>query len=208
MTNSSDISIKLFGDRVLLDYVPTKPGAIHIPERARNRDIHRVGKVIAVGDGQWSNKAAIPMVVKKGDIVYFQTNELIAASNGINWRSADGKETMFLVMLQGDLIAKVNTEASDEGVSETDVSVETFDPIGKWCLLKPTLRQEGTIIIPANAKDGTSFQFHVVKKGPLVTLPIEVGNEVSLRMDRCNLVLINREEYAYIDEQYITGVIG
>lgn len=196
---TSEISIRLFGDRVLLDHVPTKPGTILIPERARNRDIHRLGKVIAVGDGQWSGKAPIPMVVKNGDLVYFQTNELIAASNGINWRGPDGKETMYLVMLQGDLIAKVPTP---------EVTIENFDPIGKWCVIEPSLREQGTIIIPENAKDGNSFKFTLVKKGPLVTLPIEPGNEVSLRLDRCNMIVLNKKEYAYIDEQFITGVVA
>jgi len=199
-TPATDIKVRLFGDRVLLDHVPTKPGSIYIPDRARNRDIHRLGKVISVGDGQWNGKAPIPMVVKDGDLVYFQTNELIAASNGINWVGADGKETIYLVMLQGDLIAKV-TDADN-------VTADTFDPIGKWCLLQPKLNEQGKIIIPENAKSGASFKFHVVKKGPLVTLPIEPGNEVSLRLDRCNLIVLNKVEYAYIDEQYITGVVG
>ena len=71
---------KPLGDRILIENeVKEKTqGGIIIPDTVRTGD-HKIGVVVATGDGVYTNNGAkIPMTVKVGDKVVMPTSEMAA----------------------------------------------------------------------------------------------------------------------------------
>jgi len=188
----TDIPLKIFGDRVLVEHTKPVEGTIHIPQMAQDRAIYRVGRVVRVGDGRWPGKDPVEMLVAPGELVYFQTNDLIVHSQGVHWNGQH-----LLMLLQNDLIARVRS---------LDVSVEVFEPLRKWILVKPEFKDASAIVIPESVRDPSMFTWTVTKVGARVDLPLKSGDQVTVRMDRCSLIVLGRTEYAYIEEQFVTGL--
>ena len=78
MANNEFELAKPLGDRVLIqnEIKEKTQGGIIIPDTVRTGD-HKIGVVVATGDGVYTNNGAkIPMTVKPGDKVVMPTSEM------------------------------------------------------------------------------------------------------------------------------------
>ena len=156
----------------MVEPVTQTQGRIVIPDAYKSEgQMWRIGRVIAVGDGrQPASKEPEPPVVGVGDLVYFQTNAILAAS-----QSHERGNTMYLNLHQGDLIGKL---------SSAKVCYENFTPLGRWLLLRPKVRKlPGGILLPDNTRDVT-VDFHVCSIGTKVDLPLRIGQQVLVNTGR------------------------
>jgi co-chaperonin GroES (HSP10) len=174
------------------------------PETAGEQDLHRLGRVIAVGeDRPKPGEPRRPNYVEVGDLVYFQTNAFIAAH-----QTYEHQNKAMLNLLQTEIIAKVKGD---------DVSTETFEIAGEWVLVKPFLREGQTkIILPDSAKSAPEFVFYkCAQVGPHVDLPIKVGQELALNHGRVQPIFIvnsclntiQHEEFGYVHRDFVLGAI-
>lgn len=187
-------NITLFGERVLVCKARPKSGTILVPETADQNQMHKLGRVTVVGTGKRPGQPDKAMLVAVDDLVYFQVNALMATYNCYD---VDGD--LWMNLHQRDLIARL---------SSADLTLETFTPLGNWCLVKPYVVQPGVILLPDTAiKDPSIIKWKLLKKGSECTLPATDGQEVLLNMGRCNLIVIDQTEYGYIVEDEITGMV-
>jgi len=194
---------KMFGPRVLLEkFKPEGTGKIVLPDTAGATDTHLLGKVISTGDGKLRDGKSTEMFVKDGDVVMFQTSDVISYTQ--TYRNADNK--MLVHMLQGDLIARING---------TVINIENLEILGEFLLIRWELRHtDSPIILPENvgARTPDMFAFYVEQKGGAVDLEVNVGDEVILNNGRLNVILITgdngvNKEYGYILKDFVCGVI-
>ena len=69
--------VKLFGFRVTVEKVEERVGRIVVPE---NRQVlYQIGRVVCVGDCMQPDGTKEESLVALGDLVYFQTNAMMAA---------------------------------------------------------------------------------------------------------------------------------
>ncbi len=189
------MQIKLFGNSVLVRKVtPKNTSTLYVPES--QSDIHKIGEVVVVGNGKVPNGTIEPSLVKVGDIVYFQTNAVMAANT-----CYEHEKESFINLHQGDLIAKINTP-KDEAV----VTYDAFEMLGRWSLLRVHQRQVSSILIPENINNNEFIYFTLAKRGADVDLEIEIGQELLINHGRINPILLENKNYAYIDKGYILGV--
>ena len=202
MTINVAEKVKLFGFRVLIERVPEKTGTILVPETRQT--IHQLGRVVVVGDCKCPDGTQEESLVAVGDLVYFQTNAVLAQGQAYE---ANGQS--YLNLHQGDLIARLTS---------TEICYPNFEPLGRWVLIEPFVRNESSIIVlPTAAKENPSFvYFKIAKLGSRTKLEAKVGHEVIINAGRCNAVFISKSpsqlteapgEYGYIDRDFVLGVI-
>lgn len=185
----------MFGDRVLMERVHFKQGLIYTPDQENS--IARIGRVVAHGDGTYRDgRKNVQMHVAVGDLVYFQANAQMAASSAYD----RGVEDACINIPQGEVIAKV---------SGAEQSLDGFQVIGDWVLLKPFQREmkDSRIVIPDIAKNVQSLYFRVEQKGSTVELEIAPGDEVIITQGYCNPIQIKGEDFGFILKQGIHGVV-
>lgn len=203
------MNVKLFGHRCLVEfYRPKTASKIIIPDSAQNTDTHRLGIVRFIGDGAVKGKdAPEPSLVKEGDVVMFQINGMMEATQKF---VIEGKHYMNL--LQGDLIARINGE---------DMTVENMEMLGDYVLLKHFVRQQpgSTLFLPDNAVRQSApdfIYFRCVKKSSTVDLEVEPGNEVVVNFGRLTPMFIvkrnddgttENQEFCYTRKEWIDGVV-
>lgn len=203
------MNVKLFGHRCLVEfYRPKTASKIIIPDSAQNTDTHRLGIVRFVGDGVVKGKdAPEPALVKEGDVVMFQINGMMEATQKF---VLDGKHYMNL--LQGDLIARINGE---------DLTAENMEMLGDYVLLKHFVRQQpgSTLFLPDNAVRQSApdfIYFRCVKKSATVDLAVEPGNEVVVNFGRLTPMFIvkrnddgttENQEFCYTRKEWVDGVV-
>jgi co-chaperonin GroES (HSP10) len=191
----SNQKFRMFGDRVLMERVQFKQGLIYTPDLENS--IARIGRVIAHGDGTFRDgRKNVKMHVGVGDLVYFQANAQMAASSAYD-RSV---EDTCINIPQGEIIAKVTS---------VEQSLEGFEVIGDWVLLKPFQREmkDSRIVIPDIAKNIQALYFRVEQKGSTVDLDIEKGDEVLITQGYCHPIQIKGEDFGFILKQGIHGVV-
>ena len=192
-------NLKLFGPRVLLaKEKPAQKGKLLLPD---NRDaIHALARVVAIGDGVIrlpdGTRVDVPLKVAVGDIVFFQTNASMAAAC-----SYELDRVSYMNLMQGDLLARL---------PDTDITVEKMEMLGDWVLITPSIRQTGTIILPATM----NYQEHLehtywtcVKAAPGSDFEAVPGQEVLVNAHRASPVQIDSAIYCYIDRNFILGVM-
>lgn len=190
MTNKK--TFKLFGDRVLVEQVKAKQGTIYVPEN--EYDLSRIGRVITTGDGTRPGRDPVQMLVKEGDLVYFQTN-MVMQSNLMY----DMGSEIYMNLMQSEIIAKLDSN---------DITLDGFHVIGDWVLCKPFLKDAPVgIVLPEAAKKAMAVYFRLVDKGSTVDLAIEAGDELVLTHGRAQPFQIQREDYVYIHKNEIHGVV-
>lgn len=194
--------VKLFGFRVSVERVEERVGHIIVPE---NRQIiYQIGRVVCVGDGRQPDGTTEESLVQLGDLVYFQTNAVMAANQQYE---RDGKP--YLNLHQGDLIGRLSSNV---------VRYENFEPLGRWVLAEPFIRQSPSgILLPETAKQGTFLYFRVAKVGDRAKIDVHPGQEVILNTGRVSTLFMNRldilsaedkmTELVYVDRDFVLGTV-
>ena len=176
----------LFGERVLVKKVEVKQGTIYIPEAVRANAIHKIGEVVAVGNGIYPGQEKVhDMIVKPGDIVFFQTNAVLAANCCFEYLEGDKTENL-LNMHQGDCVARLD---------DNDPTFDKFHPLG-------------TLVLPDKMDNDRTFVYYkVAKMGTKTALDLKPGQEVVIAHGHANVFMLDRKEYVYIPEHDIHGVV-
>jgi len=201
--------VKLFGNRCLVEFHrPKTVSKILIPDSAMNRDSHRMGIVRFIGDGlQKGKEESIPSLVKEGDVVVFQINSIMEATQKF---VLEGKTYMNL--LQDDLLMRVHGE---------DVSVDNLEMLGDYLLVKHFVRQQpgSTLFLPDTVVRQSApdfIYFRCVQKGSRVTREFSVGSELVLNFGRLTPMFIvkrnadetsENQEFAYTRQEWVDGVV-
>jgi len=192
------MNVKLYGPRVLLEKEkPKEKGTLQIPDNPNA--IHSLARVVHVGDGRVRQPdgtfKTVPMRVKVGDIVFFQTNALIASACAY---VLEGKS--LLTLMQDDLLIRFPT---------TDINMESAEMLGDWTLVEPFIRQPGKIILP----DTINYQEHLehtfwkfLKSAPGSDFEVQPGYEVIINAHRATPVILGGKGYCYIDRNHILGL--
>jgi co-chaperonin GroES (HSP10) len=201
------MNLKLFGPRVLLKYEkPKAAGRIVLPDMVGQHDLHRLGRVEVIGDGRTRDpytgqKITVPSLVKRGDLVVFQINDVMKWAQ--IYRHLD---TDMIHVLQSELIARINGDI---------VTTETLEMLGDYVLVKPQLRKSKSSILLPDTKSLDFVYYELVQKGSTVELPIEIGEEVIINHGRINALFVQGEingrtqslEFGYVFKDYIHGVV-
>lgn len=188
------MKLRLFDTRIAVTPVEEGyVGSIMIPNVATKA--RSLGRVIAVADPTCRSGKVVESIVRTGDVVMFQTQAFMMAAQQ---RNIDVNK--FLVIQQNDAVAKLTS---------TTVTKDSFQPLGNWVLVKPFYNKqaESRIIVPETAtKAPSDMRFTVVSQGEWVK-EIKVGDEVLLEHGRANMIQIENEDFMYVDQLNITGVI-
>ncbi len=203
------MNISLFGDRCLVEhYKSPSASKIVIPDVAQQHDSHRLGIVRFVGDGRVKGTPIPrPSLVKVGDVVMFQINGMMEASQKF---VCEGKTYMNL--LQGDLIARIDGE---------ELCVENMKMLGDYVLLKHFVRQQpgSTLFLPDSAVRQSApdfIYFKCLSKGSTVDEGFELDDELIVNFGRLTpLFIIKRnpdgtsenQEYCYTRKEWVDGVV-
>lgn len=203
------MNVKLFGHRCLVEFHrPKTASKIIIPDTAQNTDTHRLGIVRFIGDGVVKGKAAPePSLVKEGDVVMFQINGMMEATQKF---VLEGKH--YLNLLQGDLIARITGD---------DLTMENMEMLGDYVLLKHFVRQQpgSTLFLPDNAVRQSApdfIYFRCVKKSATADLAVEPGDEVVVNFGRLTPMFIvkrkddgttENQEFCYTRKEWVDGVV-
>lgn len=194
------MNIHLFGNRVLVEYVPPikKRGRIILPDIAEKHDTHRMGIVKVVGDEC--------KLVKVGDTVCFQVNDVMTWAQ-VYKQLADGDPLIHL--LETELIGRIHGDT---------ISLETFEVLGDFILVRPEVRRpESSIVIPDQATLTPDMLHYILEqKGQTVDLPIEKGQEVIINHGRVSRMYVTRQridggsdnvELGYTLKEWVHGAI-
>ncbi len=195
--------VKLFGFRVTVEKVEERVGRIVVPE---NRQVlYQIGRVVCVGDCTQPDGTKEESLVALGDLVYFQTNAMMAAYQQYE---RDGKS--YLNLHQGDLIARLSSNV---------IRYENFEPLGRWIIAEPFVRQTASgILLPDTAKQTGHLFFKAVKIGSRAKIEVQPDQEVILNTGRINTLFMNRldiangedklTELVYVDRDFVLGTVG
>lgn len=192
--------LRPIGYRVVCKLVhPTEvvtPAGLFIPSN-RKTNHNKLGKVLAVGNGVWFGKTR-PMPVKVGDTCFFQL-ETNQATNTV-YISREHGEVFFLH--GDDMIGTLKKPVFD---------LDNFQVVGTWILVKVGLRsqiKDSKIVLPSTEDTTHEFQtYTVVQVGAGVSLPIQVGDELSLARSRCNPIYLSGELFGWIEEKFVYGAM-
>lgn len=189
---------QMFGFRVLVQPVPEKTGSIILPQNARNE--YMVGRVVAVGNGVQPRGEVEPTLVEIGDLVWFQTNDHILASQSYT----EGRQT-YLNLHQGDLLARLDSPA---------LYYSGMEPLGRWLFVETFQKDTSAIVLPENTAD--QFVYYKASKiGSRLNLPVAVGQEVLLNQTRVGFFRMRVSAltdtyatYGYIDRDYVLATLA
>ena len=208
------MNVKLFGHRCLVEFHrPKSASKIVIPDAAQQHDSHRTGIVRFIGDGRPGknmpkDKPPTPSLVKEGDVVMFQINQIMQATQAF---VIDGKHYMNL--LQDDLVARFTGE---------DVGVDNMEMLGDYVLLQHFFRQQpgSTLFLPETAMKASApdfVYFRCLKKGTTTEDALfKVGDELVVNFGRLTPMFIIRrkedgtsenQEFAYTRTEWVDGVV-
>lgn len=190
----------LFGTRVLLRHVPMKQGRIFLPQIAQDNQLHKLAEVVAVGNGRWKGQQK-ELIVKKGDIVFFQTNMVIAANCCYEMRVNGSTTESLLNLEQTDCVARLKS---------TDMKLGDWEMLGEYVLVRPKLRDfesETGIVIPDTVQNNQFLYYHVEKFSPTCMWPLKKGQEVIIVHGRANPIMIGNQEFAYLRDVDVHGIV-
>lgn len=195
----SNKTFRLFGERLLVEQVKQKQGSIIVPQTA-GHDMHRLGRVVAIGDGKRPGQPDKEIFLKVGDIVFFQTNAVLASNQTYEVEP----NRLLLSLLQGEIIAKVKTTAL-----EPEITLKNFEVVGDWVLIRPYLKEASTtIIVPQTAqREQHAIYYKVEQLGHTVDLPIQIGEEVCITHGRCQPFVVAKNELGYLHKNDVHGTV-
>jgi len=200
----------------MVERVTERQGSIIVPQSADN--LYQIGRVVFVGNGQdpefvvSARGAGIMRVrpepkeslVAVGDLVYFQTNMIMAAHQQYEY----GTEA-YLSLHQTELIARLASNV---------VNYDNFEPLGEWVLVQPHKReQDSRIVVPDTVKAGAFIYWTLAKKSVVSQLSVQLGQEIMVNTGRINPIFIptldiataetKHTEFSYISSENILGVV-
>ena len=193
------MNIILYGPRVLLEKEkPLERGVLLLPDSPHS--IHSLARVVKVGDGRIrqpdGSYKTVPIRVNVGDIVFFQTNALLASACSYE---IEGKN--YLVLLQDDLLARF---------PDLSLDVDKMEMLGDWTLVEPFIRQPKNILLP----ETLNYQEHLehtfwkfLKAAADSDLEVEPGQEVIVNAHRANPVQLSGKVYCYLDRDCLLAVV-
>lgn len=184
----------LFGDRVLVSKQSPKQGTIILPPMG-GHDMHRMGKIVEVGNGKRPGRKDVEMFVKKDELVWFQTNAVMQAAL---MYECEGE--LFLNLMQSELIARLDSN---------EVTFDGFHMLGDWVLVRPFLKEKSgaKILLPEAAKQAMAIYFKIEKMGAGVDIGIKAGDEVILTHGRTTPFQIGNEDFGYVHKNEIHGIV-
>lgn len=204
------MNIQMFGHRCLVEHFRPKSAqsAIIIPDAAQQHDTHRFGKVMAVGQGKKDGEP-LPMLVKEGDIVMFQINQVMEHTQKY---VLHGKNYMNL--LQSEIVMKLKDPTGD-------ISVANIEMVGDYVLLKHFFRtpQNSLLVLPETVMKESApefIYFKVMAAGGGFGKPVKAGDEVICNFGRLTPIFFvkrqkngtsENEEYCYTREDWIDGLV-
>jgi co-chaperonin GroES (HSP10) len=195
--------VRLFGFRATVEKVEEKIGRIFVPENRQM--IYQIGRVVCVGDCTQPDGTKEDSLVQLGDLVFFQTNAMIAANQQYEYEG-----NSYLNLHQGDLIGTL---------SSNDLRFENFTPLGRWVFAEPFTRQNSSgILLPETANEVPVY-FKVAKVGSRAKLDVKEGQEVIINVGRANRIDMRRTDIAaanadaiahfvYLDRDFVLGAVG
>jgi len=203
------MSIKLFGHRVLLKHEKLKnTSTILVPDVAGKNDLHRMGRVMFVGDGKVRNPVTKefevkPSLVNVGDLVMFQINDVMKWAQIYRHLNDDT-----IHMIQGELIARIHNDSSE---------LDNFEILGDFLLVKPEVKKfSESILLPDTIRSADMIHYTLIQKGSTVDLPLTIGNEVICNHGRINPIFIPVKqpdgppmqiEYGYVYKDFVHGTL-
>jgi co-chaperonin GroES (HSP10) len=149
---------------------------------------------LVTGDGKMPDGKDKPIWVSTGNVVMFQ---LIGNQDAVSQFLYNGNKVR--ILHQNDLIARLKS---------TKVSLENFEILGDWVLLRVDTSINTTlVVVPDAARRLEDFSFKVEQKGAGVEHDIQRDEEVFPERMRCNAVEIERVAYAFCTKGDIHGVV-
>jgi co-chaperonin GroES (HSP10) len=172
-------------------------GLIELPQtRAR---LYEIGEVVTVGDCTqygYQNRSHTEEVYQPGELVLFQLPQHLAASVSYNI-----KGTLHAFLSVEDLIARLFSDI---------ISLKDFKVVGRFVLLRPSVRSASPIVLPDSATEAKqeNLHFSVEQTGLDVETDYFHGQEVFPDKGRVNPMVIDGEELAFVDQQFLYGALG
>jgi co-chaperonin GroES (HSP10) len=172
-------------------------GSIMLPP-SRTK-MYEIGQVVDNGSLQkfgQDGKFSTAETYKPGDLVLF-----MLPSFSLPGISFDIKGVSHCFLNAGDVIARLANDT---------IEIKSFQITGVYVLLLPTLRQTGAIIIPSAAEEAKkeNLHFSVLQTGRDVKESFDQGQEVFPDKGRINPLVIDGQDYAYVDYQFIYGSLS
>jgi co-chaperonin GroES (HSP10) len=197
--------LKVAPGRIAVKKIEAKlKGGISLPvSRAKAYDL---GEIVAVGRLDkfgYRGEEKTAEDFKIGDIVLFQLPINIATLGAHRV-----KDVMTMFLRVPEIIARLDRPTTKEA-PVIDMSV--FHIAGKNILVKPQVRQLSKVIItPETATEANkeSLHFSVLQKGADVTVDVYTGQEVYPHRARVNPLVVDTEEVAFVDQEFIDGVLA
>lgn len=191
---------KLFGTRVLLRKRQAKQGRIFLPQSHVDNDIHSLAEIVDVGDGRYKGEQK-EMLVRPGDLVYIQTNAVMAANCFYEMRLEGGKSDSLLNLEQTECIARLASDA---------MLLKDWEMLGEYVLLRLQKRDfegETGIVVPDTVRRSDFIYYEVEKFSDKCIWPLQKGQEVVVVHGRANHIVIEGTEFAYIRDVDIHGIV-
>jgi len=185
----------MFGVRVMVKETEEKlSGELVVPQTAELA--YRLGKVVAVG-----NKCIAPKrYVEVGDVCVYQYLSLMERANKYMF-----DDLSVMSIHQEDLIAKLAPSA-DGGY---EMKLSSFTILGPWVLVKPFF-DAGVIVMPDSIAKQTApkLRWTVVQVGSgVVDKEVKAGDEVILQRSKANIFGLSGDDFCYIHQDYVDGVV-
>jgi co-chaperonin GroES (HSP10) len=196
--------LRIFGERVAVKRVEEKlSGSILIPQNTVNLT-RCIGQIVSVGDGvvrRDGQRKVMEMVVKEGDLVFFQMNS-IQEVNSVFVVGEKEKKNELYTLNQGDCIARLTSEA---------ITYKGFEMLGVWCLVEPFMdKPSANLVIPdiIDPVHSSTPRFRLKKLGTHANL-VDVKEDQELIVEKMmvNPVEIEGKRYGFIDRDRIYGVV-
>jgi hypothetical protein len=193
------MKLKLAPGKVAVKKIEAKlKGVIGLPpSRTKSYDL---GQIVDTGDLSafgHERKNSTAEIFKKGDVIIFQLPQHLA---NLICHRIKGELLIFLNV--ADIIGRLKSDVID---------IDNFQIASKYILLKPTIREvSALIVVPASAEEMNkeSLSFSVAQKGVDVSINIFKGQEVFPHKGRLSPIIIENEEFAFIDQDFIDGVMA
>lgn len=183
--------ISVIGERVVVKPIEIElEGKIVVPQTIQKQ--WEIGEVMHVGNMRRPDGTSATAYVKKGDLVMLQ---YIGAFEQGSRFEIGGKHVR--IVHQNDLVGRL---------ASVRISYDTFEPLGRYVLLKPESGLKSTIVVPQDFQPAETMRFVVKKTGSAVEQPVVPGMEAFPERGHLNRMALGEEVFVFCDQQWIFAV--